>query len=470
MLVSVVMATLNGMPYIQEALDSARKQTLNDIEILVVDSGSTDGLVEYVKECQREDPRIKFIHSDVKSTGYQYNLGIKHAQGEYVAFLDQDDILEEDGLQSLYNMACTQGKPDCVKADYNLFFDRDGERIFAQHNILHCSFQHLYGKTTKMFLHVYESDVGVFAGIYNREFLINNGITANESKGAMAQDIGLIFQIYLFADKIGYLKMPVHNYRRDNVSSGTNTTPDTTRWFCIEIPYCLSIFERYTGEKLSFVGIMFYRLINGLYYELGKSIFNNPSVAYKDELEKLQATIKDFYNKLPLNQQIVLMANDKMRIFLHSVEAFTQSAVIYQKEFVHKYYVLLKLLEQKRDVVIFGKGMNGKNLYVFLRNNGYNGNITFCANSAKTERQPVFDTYCDSVEETVMNHPDAVYLISSEQYEEEMREQLHSLSVKEENILLLGPTGEFLATDRPIYSNYKGLVKALNNEFSKSNP
>ena len=85
--VSVVMPVFNGMPYFPEAMDSILHQTLKEIEILVVDAGSTDGTREYVTQIAEMDARVRLLFSEKKSMGYQYNLGICNAKGKYIGFL-----------------------------------------------------------------------------------------------------------------------------------------------------------------------------------------------------------------------------------------------------------------------------------------------------------------------------------------------------------------------------------------------
>ena len=78
--VSVIMPSLNVGKYIRESLTSVCNQTLKEIEIICVDAGSTDGTLEIIKEFAASDKRIKVIHSDKKSYGYQMNVGIHEAQ------------------------------------------------------------------------------------------------------------------------------------------------------------------------------------------------------------------------------------------------------------------------------------------------------------------------------------------------------------------------------------------------------
>lgn len=79
--VSIILPSLNVASYIRECLESVTRQTLKDIEIICVDSGSTDGTLEVIREFEAKDPRVKVIVSDKKSYGRQMNLGFDAATG-----------------------------------------------------------------------------------------------------------------------------------------------------------------------------------------------------------------------------------------------------------------------------------------------------------------------------------------------------------------------------------------------------
>ncbi len=88
-LVSVVVPTYNCGRFIEEALESALGQTYRDLEVIVVDDGSTDDTRERVR---RFEPRVAYLFQPNAGEGAARNLGIRHSRGEYVAFLDADDV------------------------------------------------------------------------------------------------------------------------------------------------------------------------------------------------------------------------------------------------------------------------------------------------------------------------------------------------------------------------------------------
>lgn len=89
-LVSVIIPTFNRAKYIKRAIESVFGQTYKNVEIIVVDDGSTDGTVKIIRSF--EDPRINYIYQENKGRSVARNTGIKFSKGKYIALLDSDDI------------------------------------------------------------------------------------------------------------------------------------------------------------------------------------------------------------------------------------------------------------------------------------------------------------------------------------------------------------------------------------------
>ena len=88
---SVIIPVYNVENYLRECLDSITNQTVKDIEIICIDDGSTDNSPNILKEYQKKDSRIKIITKKNGGQASARNLGIKEAQGEYIAFIDASD-------------------------------------------------------------------------------------------------------------------------------------------------------------------------------------------------------------------------------------------------------------------------------------------------------------------------------------------------------------------------------------------
>ena len=103
--ISVIIPVYNVEKYLKRCADSVLQQTLNDLEIILVDDGSPDNSPAICDQYAAEDTRIRVIHKKNGGLASARNAGMKVAQGEYIFFLDSDDWLEPDGMERLYRTA-----------------------------------------------------------------------------------------------------------------------------------------------------------------------------------------------------------------------------------------------------------------------------------------------------------------------------------------------------------------------------
>ena len=115
--VSVIIPTYNAIAYISETVASVLSQTFTDFELLIIDDGSSDGTLEWAS--QIVDPRVKFISQTHQGKPFANNRGIADAQGNYVAFLDHDDIWEPTKLEK--QVRCLEDNPAIGLVDTCLF-------------------------------------------------------------------------------------------------------------------------------------------------------------------------------------------------------------------------------------------------------------------------------------------------------------------------------------------------------------
>lgn len=104
-LVSIIIPIYNVEDYLEECIISVIGQTYANIEILLIDDGSTDNSLEICKKWEKKDERIRVFTKNNEGLGPTRNFGVKHANGEWIAFLDSDDWIESTYVESLYNAA-----------------------------------------------------------------------------------------------------------------------------------------------------------------------------------------------------------------------------------------------------------------------------------------------------------------------------------------------------------------------------
>ncbi len=118
--VSVVMPIYNAKEYLLPALRGVQQQTLSDIEIICVDDGSTDGCLKALKELQKKDTRIRILTESNAGPAIARNKGLARASGEYVMFLDADDLFDPKMLEILYREAKCK-ELDIAVCGYDLY-------------------------------------------------------------------------------------------------------------------------------------------------------------------------------------------------------------------------------------------------------------------------------------------------------------------------------------------------------------
>ena len=126
--ISVIVPVYNVENYLSECIDSLLNQTLQDIELILVDDESSDNSPKICEDYAKKDSRVKVVHKKNGGLGLARNTGLKFISGEYVIMIDSDDMIKpSNALEMLYNVC----KKDSLDACYFCFtrFDKNGEHF-----------------------------------------------------------------------------------------------------------------------------------------------------------------------------------------------------------------------------------------------------------------------------------------------------------------------------------------------------
>ncbi|MBQ2406037.1 MAG: glycosyltransferase, partial [Lachnospiraceae bacterium] len=123
--VSIIVPVCNVERYLSECLDSVIHQTLDDIEIICVNDGSTDNSLKILREYEKKDARIKVVTKDNSGYGNTMNVGIDAAKGKYIGIVESDDYVEKNMFERLYETAELY-QSEIVKSDHYIFSTKDG--------------------------------------------------------------------------------------------------------------------------------------------------------------------------------------------------------------------------------------------------------------------------------------------------------------------------------------------------------
>lgn len=199
--VSVIIPVYNTEKYLRETLSSIMEQNLSEIEILVVDDGSTDNSYQILKSIASTDKRIHIYKQENKGQGAARNLGMKYAQGEYVYFMDSDDLLLKDALLQCYNK-CKDKDLDFLFFDAQVFGLEDTSIKF-NYSRTHLINDEIYPGLVilKKLMDVKGYQVPVWLNFINLSFLSKVSLSFYED--IHHEDQLFTFLLFVYAQRVG---------------------------------------------------------------------------------------------------------------------------------------------------------------------------------------------------------------------------------------------------------------------------
>ncbi len=253
--VSIILPVYNVEKYLSACLDSLLAQTLEEIEIVAVNDGSTDGSLQILQAYQSLNPEKLFIFStENHGVSRARNYGFAHSHGEYVWFVDSDDFVEPDACRLLYEKATADGNDLVLFRYYNV----DSETGIRKEYIASCHNQN-FRVADKPYELPAISPYPWIKFIHRNLF---NGLCFPE--GIRFEDLPVAYLLAVKARSIGYVDQCFYNYRK-NVGFLSRLTTSTLHIrnaiiFMKEEMEKLGLFEQYQAE-LDFIAVrhFFYR-------------------------------------------------------------------------------------------------------------------------------------------------------------------------------------------------------------------
>lgn len=253
--VSIILPVYNVEKYLSTCLDSLLAQTLEEIEIVAVNDGSTDGSLQILQAYQSLNPEKLFTFStENHGVSRARNYGFAHSHGEYVWFVDSDDFVEPDACRLLYEKATADGNDLVLFRYYNV----DSETGIRKEYIASCHNQN-FRVADKPYELPAISPYPWIKFIHRDLF---NGLCFPE--GIRFEDLPVAYLLAVKARSIGYVDQCFYNYRK-NVGFLSRLTPSTLHIrnaiiFMKEEMEKLGLFEQYQTE-LDFIAVrhFFYR-------------------------------------------------------------------------------------------------------------------------------------------------------------------------------------------------------------------
>lgn len=213
-LISIIIPFYNASSYLQRCLDSIITQDYHNLEIILVNDGSTDNSAEICEAFRQRDPRIKCLYEQHAGAGAALNLGLAASSGQYVMFISAHDFLGgNDNLSTMTNLA-KSSNAEIVVANFFEFNNTNGSTFihilkdyqktytpqewfqleYQHHDYLDQCFSNIYGK------------------LFNRDLLTM--VDFNNEAGVISD--GTTWKIYLMANKIAYVNQSMYVIRKND--------------------------------------------------------------------------------------------------------------------------------------------------------------------------------------------------------------------------------------------------------------
>lgn len=230
--VSVIVPVYNNERYVVTCLNSLLAQTLQDVEVICINDGSTDQSSAVLHNFADRDSRVVVVDKENEGYGVGINTGLKLARGKYVTILESDDFADLSMLDTLYSYAETFGL-DVVRANFYLYWSKKIKNdhffeIFANYEC-----DRVIDPSKRDNQHCFYAQPALWSALYNLDFIRRNNLKLTETPGAAYQDTAFNFKIWACAKRVMFVHKPFVHYRQDNEASSINN-PGKVNNICIE--------------------------------------------------------------------------------------------------------------------------------------------------------------------------------------------------------------------------------------------
>lgn len=224
-LVSAIIPVYNSEKYIKKCIDSLIKQTLKNIEIILINDGSSDDSLRILRQYEKGDERIVVIDQKNNGPSSARNKGIDIAKGEYISFIDSDDWVDETMFEEMYNSA-KENNSDLVICDMKLV-NKDEETYITG---LNYPIRNLSERAMKEIIFKELLSNSQFNSMANKIFrtsIIKKNNIRLDKDIYYAEDWLFNVEFFRRSKKISYINKAFYYYRRGHESSSSSYNDDT---------------------------------------------------------------------------------------------------------------------------------------------------------------------------------------------------------------------------------------------------
>lgn len=216
MKISIIIPAYNVENYIERCISSILVQNIYEIEIIVVNDGSTDNTLEKLLKIKDKDNRIKILNQANKGSIEARKLGLKKANGKYIMFVDADDWIEKDSLEKVYNNAIQNNSDIVLFNYYTSYDDRKIENIIYKKNKID-------NEDLIRLLLLEKIEPTLWSMFIKREFIIKENIKFPNNI-SMSEDISTLLSMFITKPMFSIETSLVYNYyqRKESITNTLN--------------------------------------------------------------------------------------------------------------------------------------------------------------------------------------------------------------------------------------------------------
>lgn len=220
---SIIVPVYKVEKYLRECIDSILSQKFTDFELILVDDGSPDSCPQICDEYAVQDTHIKVIHKANSGLSSARNVGLLTARGEYVVFVDSDDVLCCDALKNLYNYIKKTSLPDMVIGNI-IHWDGKSEQIVVDNRIFINSqrYRTIFEMNEAYAAERVQLPWRAYQSVYNRQFLKKNKLMYEETLIG-AEDCDFYLKAIEYVETYELTDIPLVKYRMFREGSIINT-------------------------------------------------------------------------------------------------------------------------------------------------------------------------------------------------------------------------------------------------------
>lgn len=303
--ISVIVPVYNVEKYLPKCVESILAQTFTDFELLLVDDGSTDGSGKICDEYAAKDVRVKVFHTENRGVSAARNLGIRGASADWICFVDSDDWVEGDYLETLFIRRPQNNKSLVCQGLYieSEVNPEENTKYSFPENICHFPFDEDW-----LMRHIFNHyNIYIFAKLFNKKTLIENNVYFCEHL-TICEDL-IFFHKYLqFAENISLSHSVNYHYiQRGGVVSLSKRRHSSDELLCV-VDGLLNL-NKLLIERFNISNISNKRKIYNLYglSQLYAACINANKVNYNKVFNYIRQNaflFKAYYTPLTIKQRI----------------------------------------------------------------------------------------------------------------------------------------------------------------------